>query len=190
MEVVCEENEIKIRYLEKNNGDIETLCNWLNTEDVYKYYGSSKYKSVEFIREKYGKRIDDEDIYPCIIEYNGKSIGYVQFYKVNLNNYDLDKENFEKLVKQDDIVYAIDIFLAEDINRNKGIGTKTLKLLIKTLLTKYKADTILIDPKTNNLRAIKCYKKCGFQESFITKKREEHDGIKYDNIIMKIKKEI
>ena len=37
-----------------------------------------------------------------------------------------------------------------------------------------------------NIRAQKAYKKCGFKECFIAKKREEKDGIKYDNLIMKI----
>ena len=36
--------------------------------------------------------------------------------------------------------------------------------------------------------SIACYKKCGFKECFIAKQREEKDGIKYDNLIMKIEK--
>ena len=45
---------------------------------------------------------------------------------------------------------------------------------------------ILIDPKTTNKRAIECYRKCGFKDICVIPKREEKDGIKYDNLIMKI----
>lgn len=57
-----------------------------------------------------------------------------------------------------------------------------------TLLNKYKADIILIDPKTNNKRAIKCYQKVGFKECCIIKNREKMNGKLYDNVIMKIEK--
>ena len=83
---------------------------------------------------------------------------------------------------------SIDIFIAELGYRNKGLGTEIIKLLNKTLFEKYNANVIVIDPKVNNSRAIACFKKCGFKECFIAKQREEKDGIKYDNLIMKIEK--
>ena len=46
----------------------------------------------------------------------------------------------------------------------------------------------VICKNNENSRAIACYKKCRFKECFIAEKREEKDGIKYDNLIMKIEK--
>ena len=188
MNIVCNDDEIIIRLLEKDSNDIECLYNWLNKEEVYKYYGDANNRDFNYVRKKYEEKIFDENTFPCIIECNKISIGYVQFYIINYVNYDIEKELFDKIISKDEVVFAIDIFIADSINRNKGIGSRVIKLLVNTLFSIYDADSILIDPKVNNKRAINCYKKCGFKECFIVKEREEQNGIKYDNLIMKIKK--
>lgn len=188
MEVICSNNRITIRLLEKNNKDIVCLYNWLNNKNVYEFYGDSNEKSFTFVKQKYENKIKDNTTYPCIIEYNKNNIGYVQFYSINNKNYELTEEQFANISNKSDKVFAIDIFIAELEYINKGLGTEIIKLLNKTLFEKYNVDVIVIDPKVNNSRAIACYKKCGFKECFIAKKREEKDGIKYDNLIMKIEK--
>ena len=185
MNIVCSDNEIRVRYLEKDDNDFRLLHKWLSSESVYKYYGDSGEKELDFVKEKYGNKIDDESQFPCIIEFNNIPIGYIQFYEVN-DNYDLSEEQMSSLANKNDKVMAIDIFIGEDRYRDKGIGSKVLKLLISALFEKYEADCILIDPKTNNPRAIACYKKCGFKECFVVDQREEKDGVLYDNLIMKI----
>lgn len=50
------------------------------------------------------------------------------------------------------------------------------------------ADAIMIDPKTHNLRAIRCYHKCGFHDLFVVPQREALDGVYYDSLIMGVKK--
>lgn len=188
MEVICSNSKIIIRLLEKNKKDIKCLYNWLNNKDVYEFYGDSNERSFAFVKQKYESKIEDNSIYPCIIEYNKNSIGYLQFYSINNKNYGLTEKQFANITNKSNKIFAIDIFIAELEYRNRGIGTEIIKLLNKTLFEKYNADAIVIDPKVNNSRAIACYKKCGFKECIIAKQREEKDGIKYDNLIMKIEK--
>ena len=190
MSLICKNDNILIRTLEKNSNDIQSLYEWLNNKNVYKYYGDSNEQNFDFVKQKYENKIDDKTMFPCIIEVDKKSVGYIQFYNVNYENYDLTKQLYEKIASKNDNAFAIDIFIGEDDYRDKGIGTKVIKLLIKALFEKYNADVILIDPKTDNYRAIACYKKCGFKECFIVKNREEKDGIKYDNLIMSIHKQV
>lgn len=189
MHIVCSDNELSIRYLEKNNNDFKLIWNWLNNENVYEFYGDNGEKQFDFVKEKYGKKIDDETQFPCIIEFNNIPIGYIQFFEVTADNYDLSSKQMNMLGSYTDKILGIDLFIGEDNFRDKGIGSRALKLLISTLFEKYGADVIVIDPKTNNPRAIACYKKCGFKECFIAPKREEKDGALYDNLIMKINQE-
>ncbi|MBR2704471.1 MAG: GNAT family N-acetyltransferase [Clostridia bacterium] len=189
MHIVCNDNELSIRYLEKSDDDFKLIWTWLNNENVYAFYGDSGEKQFDFVKEKYGKKIDDETQFPCIIVFNGGPIGYIQFFEVTGDNYDLSSEQMSKLCNYTDKVIGIDLFIGEDNFRDKGIGSRVLKLLTSTLFKRYGADVIVIDPKTNNPRAIACYKKCGFKECFIAPKREEKDGVFYDNIIMKIDQE-
>lgn len=190
MNIVCSDNEITIRHMENKDYDFHMLHNWLSSKFVYEYYGDSGEKDLNFVKEKYLRKLNSDTEFPCIIEYKGKAIGYIQFYEVDRAEYDLSDVQYKELnMKKEDRAFAIDLFIGEDGYRDKGIGTKVLKLMIDAIFSKYKADIVLIDPKTNNPRAIACYKKCGFKECFIANKREEKDGILYDNIIMKIEKE-
>ncbi len=188
MSIICELNEISIRELTKDKQDIERLLKWKNNEKVAKYYDGIKKYTIDEVRSKYINKIDEEGMFPCIIEFNKLPIGYIQFYNIDSTIYEIPEEKYKELVEDNQKAMAIDLFIGEDDYRDKGIGTKTIKILIDTLFNKYKVDLILIDPKTNNGRAIKCYKKCGFQECFIQKNREEMNGILYDNLIMVIKK--
>lgn len=186
--IICELNEIKIRLLEDTEEDMIILTNWFNNEEVSKYYGGIDIYTIEKVTQKYSSKIKEENVYPCMIEYNNKPIGYIQFYKINNEIYEITKEDYDKLVSSGKTAMAIDLFIGDTSLRNKGIGTKILKLLIKTIFEKYDTDVILIDPKVNNPRAISCYKKSGFIECFIIKNREKMNGILYDNVMMKIEK--
>ena len=186
MNIICSDNEIIIRLLENDDKDFHLLHDWLSSKFVYDYYGDSGEKDFEFVKEKYVRKLNDEKQYPCIIEYEGKAIGYIQFFEVNRAEYDLSEDEYSKLGCYGKIVFGIDMFIGEDGYRDKGLGTRALKMLVNSIFSKYEADIILIDPKTINLRAIACYRKAGFKEQFIVSEREEKDGVKYDNLIMKI----
>ncbi len=189
MNVICNDEDITIRLIEKDSDDIEAIYKWLNQDSVSKYYGDSREKDLSYVREKYFNKIADSNMYPCIIEYNHNKIGYIQFYKTNYTEYDIPEDKYLKIATPTDNVIAIDLFIGNDEYRDKGVGTRILKSLINTLFKEYKADVLLIDPKTNNPRAIACYKKAGFNECFIIEQREEINGTKYDNLIMKIDKQ-
>ncbi len=184
--IICESDEIRVRKLTKNLQDMRYILKWLNNKKVSKYYGGIKDYTINEIIEKYSKKVDEKELTACIIELDEKPIGYLQFYNVNNETYEISKLKYKEIVKDNQKAVAIDLFLGDDNSRDKGIGTKTIKMLIATLFNQYKTDVILIDPKINNERAIKCYKKCGFKECFVIKEREEMNGILYDNLIMKI----
>ena len=186
MKVICKESEIMIRYLENTDYDMNCMLNWLNNKKISDYYGDSKKYTLKEIKNKYIKKIESKVENPCIIEYNNKPIGYIQYYIVDSEEYEIPQEIFSNIVKQNEKAIAIDLFIGEDDFRDKGIGTKTLKLLINEIFNDHSINAILIDPKTSNKRAIECYRKCGFKDICIIPNREEKDGIKYDNLIMKI----
>ena len=188
MDIICSDNEIIIRLLENDDNDFHLLHNWLSSKFVYDYYGDSGEKDFKFVMEKYMGKLESGNQYPCIIEYDNKPIGYIQFFIVDKEEYDLSEEQYSNLGCDGKKVFGIDMFIGEDGYRDRGLGTKVLKIMVDAIFSKYEADTILIDPKTINLRAIACYRKAGFKDQFIAYQREEKDGVKYDNLIMKIDK--
>ena len=80
------------------------------------------------------------------------------------------------------------MFLGETALRGRGLGTRALKLLLHALFDRYGADAVMIDPKTHNTRAIRCYRKAGFQDLFVVPSRELQDGVYHDSLIMGIRK--
>jgi aminoglycoside 6'-N-acetyltransferase len=177
--------EIQIRKMEYKPEDFDVLEKWLNDEQVQEYYEG---KSVSFTREqiinKFGPRVLGEDyVTPCIIEYNGSSIGYIQYYRSSKQ----EQEDYSIDIIKD--VYGIDLFIGETLYWNKGIGTTALKLVLRYLFMEIKADLVCVDPYTWNLRAIRCYEKCGFKKIKILEKRELFEGLYKDSQIMVVTNE-
>lgn len=52
MDIICINNEIVIRKLEKYNTDFELLHKWLNNEKVFEHYGDNGEKNFEFVKQK------------------------------------------------------------------------------------------------------------------------------------------
>ena len=67
---------------------------------------------------------------------------------------------------------AIDIWIGEETDLNKGYGTKMMELVIKRCFYESDINGILIDPLKTNLKAHRFYKRLGFE--FI--KEREFDG--------------
>ena len=81
-------------------------------------------------------------------EYDGKKIGYIQFYQ-------LDNKTKKEYGYFTENVYGTDQFIGEIANWNKGIGTLLVKSMIKFLIEDKNADRIVVDSQTKNMRGDK-----------------------------------
>ncbi|WP_061342903.1 GNAT family N-acetyltransferase [Clostridium botulinum] len=84
-------------------------------------------------------------------------------------------------------VYSIGITIGKKY-WSRGYGQDSIKTLIKYLFDDLNAKRIQLEVVSENIRAIKCYKKCGFIEEKIRKARYYMDGKYTDIIIMGILK--
>ena len=85
-------------------------------------------------------------------------------------------------------VFSIGITIASRY-WNRGYGQDSIKLLIDYLFEELKAIKVQLEVIKYNVRAITCYKKCGFTEEFQQKGICYLDGKCVDTIIMGILKE-
>lgn len=173
--ILCKNNELIIRDLEKK--DKYLMLKWLSNKEILKYYeGRDKIYDMRKIDAKF---YSNRDKNRCIIEYYKKPIGYIQFYPII-------KDTLEKygLYKDYGITYGTDQFIGESIYLGKRIGESFMNLIISYLKDKEKINTILLDPQIKNKRAIKCYKKCGFEILKLLPKHELHEGELKDCLLM------
>ncbi len=100
-----------------------------------------------------------------IAELNGEPIGFIQIIDPFL-----EETSYWGEVKPNK--KAIDIWIGEEQNLNKGYGTKMMELAIERSFKDKSIDGILIDPLKSNNKAQRFYEKLGFE--FIEER--EFDG--------------
>ncbi|MDQ0207488.1 GNAT family N-acetyltransferase [Alkalicoccobacillus murimartini] len=169
---------LKVRQLEKEDNVL--LAKWLSSSSVLEFYeGRDNPFDVEKVNEVFYET-DDEEV-KCIVEYKGKEIGYIQYYQLN-------DETKKEYGYQDENIYGTDQFIGELEFWNKGIGTLLVTSMINFLVEHKRADRIVMDPQARNIRAIKCYEKCGFKKIKELPNRELHEGKYQDCWLMEYHK--
>jgi aminoglycoside 6'-N-acetyltransferase len=149
--------------------DCHTLARWLSDPRILEFYeGRDNPFDLQKVQDKFFDR--DNNVERCIIEYDGEDIGYIQYYQ-------LDKETSELYGYEDrETIYGTDQFIGEVEFWNKGIGQVLVKEMTEFLVNQKKANKVVMDPRIENERAIKCYEKNGFQKVKLLPKRELHEG--------------
>ena len=133
-----------INFRDLSSNDFLKLYEWCKQEFIYEWF-EQRILSYDEIVSKYSKKLKEGKQHLYIIRYDNKDIGLVQIYKYEGNTYEYD------------------LFIGEENYLDKGIGTKVVNKINNIIYTEYKADSIILRPFKRNIRAIKCYLKCGFK---------------------------
>ncbi|KGP71168.1 GNAT family N-acetyltransferase [Pontibacillus yanchengensis] len=151
-------HEVSIRPMSPT--DFLLMTKWLQDEEVLQYYGNPDDPySYERILEKYSPRLNgEEDVPPFIVERDTDPIGFMQSYPVK-------KEDAKAWGLPENKTYiGIDQFIGEPRLWGKGIGTQMVKRFVVDVMIHKNPDGIVLDPEVHNMRAIRCYEKCGFKK--------------------------
>lgn len=157
-------NSLQFRRLGEK--DLNLLYDWFTEPTINQMYARNQTWSLENIQKKYLPRIlGQEDVPSFIIFKNNNPIGFIQYYCLTVSlpegiegyNNPLFKEYIPSQLA------GIDLFIARANDRGKGLGGSIMNQFISEYLTQFRA--ILVDPNSNNNRAIRCYEKAGFVES-------------------------
>ena len=159
-------------YLRKLNIEDASIryCNWLNDPEVNKYLETRKVTIEElrvYIKEKNEK--NNCLLFGIFDKNKNEHIGNIKI------------EAFHTGVH-------IGILIGEREYWNKGIGTEATKLLVKHAFDTLDIKSIYLGVIPQNKGAIRIYEKVGFKVKQIIPNGIDHDGIKYDKIVMEIKK--
>ena len=186
--IIAKHDDITIRSMEPVPEDYNLFLKWMTDPETMKYWdGMTVTFTYEKVVEHYKGHMEEE-VTQCIIEYQQFPIGYCQYSVIDAEEYEVPREQYDAYVNADEKVYEIDIFIGNVDLRNRGLGTRIMRILMNALFNEQGADVILIDPKIHNARAIRCYHKCGFKDLFVVPEREEQDGIYHDSLIMGVRK--
>jgi len=137
-------NKVSLRCVERRDLDIfyDIWCN----EDVRKLDGNFRLPpSKEDILNNFNIFVNLDKKYLSIINEKGVVVGYITFKEIN---------EFKN-------VYVLGITIGQNF-WNRGYGQDSINVLLKYLFMDMAAHRVELQVLDFNLRAIQCYKKCGF----------------------------
>lgn len=181
--MLLQEGDLMIRDLRA--ADEGALLRWLTDPAVLEFYeGRDKAFTPELVREHFYDD-SDQNMHRCIIEQNGNPIGYLQYYLLwneeDFDAYDVETES----VSVERPVFAMDQFIGEPRLWGQGLGRRFVGMMQRHLAGKENAFAILLDPRADNERAIRCYEACGFRKVKLLPEHELHEGVEADCWLMR-----
>ena len=171
---------VAFRRMQDAQDDYEQLARWLTDERVLEFYeGRDNPFPLERVKAKYSPRVlETDDVTPCFILFEGRPVGFIQYYPHDADErhaYGLDNTR---------TAYGMDLFIGEPDLWDQGLGAQAVALLRDYLFDALEADAITLDPETWNIRAIRCYEKCGFRKTMLLPAHEMHEGLMRDSCLM------
>ena len=164
--MLLQNGNLMIRKLEEK--DKFLLIKWLSNPSILEFYeGRDNPFNLEKVEKAFYPPEDDE--VRCIVEFEDHDIGYIQFYP-------LDEETKNDYGYVEDNIFGMDQFIGDVGYWNKGIGTLLVSSIVDFLTEEKKAKRVVMDPRSRNTRAIRCYEKCGLKKVKILPKHELHEG--------------
>jgi aminoglycoside 6'-N-acetyltransferase len=157
-----------------NGPDVNLVIGWRADPGVNEWYGGLDEADAASIRADW----QDPWCQRGIIELDGRAVGYIQWYQA-----DADIERAYHL-PPGPAYWGIDLFIGLPERFGQGIGTAAVRMLSDRLLDDGVADTVVIDPRRDNARAIRCYEKAGFTYAHDLPHHELHDGVWYDGVLL------
>jgi len=158
----------KISFKPFTENNLPYWYKWAKEDHVKNTWFLEGYEPVDIIMEKIeGNGYD----FPFLIQAGETPIGYIVY--CDLEAFRTKNPNTKApCTSEPDGTFCIDLYIGEKDYLGKGYGTQIVKDFCRRLFQNPKVKRIVIDPSSDNKRAIRCYEKAGFR--FL---REEHDGV-------------
>ncbi|KFB08499.1 GNAT family N-acetyltransferase [Nitratireductor basaltis] len=134
------------------------LREWLARTHVREWWGEAD-EELGFIKDMVEGR---DTTRPFILEFEGREIGYMQYWFVADNRTPALVAEHPWLLKVPHDAVGVDITIGEEQLVSKGIGTAAVKKMVARLRA-HGHRAIIIDPDRGNARAIRAYEKAGFR---------------------------
>jgi aminoglycoside 6'-N-acetyltransferase len=161
--VLLRDADITVRSMRDDPGDYARIVRWRAEPHVHEWWDPDEpAPSYEEVVEQYRPRTQvDDDTTSCIIERDGRAIGYLQFYRWAST----PEEARAMDVMVDEATYGLDIFIGEVDDIGRGIGTRVVDLLCGYLEDECGASGIALTTELTNHRAQRAYEKAGFRKT-------------------------
>lgn len=134
------------------------LCDWLNRSHLQAWWREGEIKP-DAVKEEYLPPIAGADAArPYLAYLDGEPLGYIQYYLASEGSADWWPDD------PGPGVLGIDQFIADERRLGQGLGTAMVSQFAALLMADAGVTEIRVDPRPDNLRAIRCYSRAGFRK--------------------------
>jgi aminoglycoside 6'-N-acetyltransferase len=177
---LLKDGDLIIRPLRDAAADYEILTRWLQDPKVLEYYGGRDQRfTLSVVQAQYAPRVMAENgKVPCLIEFLKRPVGYMQFCLI------LPAEAAEYGYAADERIFGVDLFIGATELFGCGLGRRSLRCIQSYLFSELGAQRVILDPRVDNIRAIRSYTAAGFRKVRLLPQHEQHEGRMVDCWLM------
>ena len=145
--------------------DLKLVYQWFQEPTINQLYARGQTLSFKDIENKYLPRLTGYDNVPSFIIYSdNKPIGFIQYYCLSEHHPEGIHEKSPLFIGYlPDQIAGIDLYIAAQEDRGQGLVVVIINQFIDEFLRHFRL--IVVDPSCDNIQAIACYKKAGFERS-------------------------
>ncbi|MDQ4130089.1 MAG: acetyltransferase [Actinomycetota bacterium] len=160
-DVVVSDDAIAIRRMRDDDYDYRLMVGWRNRAHVRRWWDPDEPPlDLATAREEYRPdTLPDAASTACFIERDGVPVGFIQFYRWS----SYAEEAREVGVPFDEGTWGVDIFIGEESETGRGVGTRAMQLLGRHLHSAHGASAVALTVDVDNDVAIRSYRKAGFE---------------------------
>lgn len=168
-------DKIAVRKMNNDDRDRALLLEWLSNPSLTEVaWGEEAPWDAQKIEEHFFEEDENSNEVACIIEYESREIGYIQFYMLDEASY---KFNSEVPYEKFNSGYGIDLFIGPPEFWGKGIGTNVIKSMANYLINTLGAKVVCADPEEDNKRTVQSFIKAGFSPMGKIENYDEPDKV-------------
>ncbi len=162
-----------VRLRAPQRADIPIFVKWFNDPDATRFLLRGPPMGMEEEEAWYDSLVDKEMKVFCIETLDGKLIGNIGIVHLDWANRNGD----------------IGILIGEKGCWSKGYGTEAITLLLGYMFDELNLERISLFCDIENLRAQRCYEKCGFSKEGVLRHHRLQGGKYRDDVTMSILKQ-
>lgn len=151
---------ISVRMMHRSAEDSQLLLSWLTDPRVTANSWNEDLPWDESkVQDHFFSSAEGENVTRCIIEYEGRPIGYIQYAPVEKDSYRFSEQiPYERFSGG----YGIDLFIGEPELWGRGIGSSAVRSMKDYLIGTLGAAVVCADPVETNIQSVRCCVKAGF----------------------------
>lgn len=150
---------LSVRMMDRSAEDSQLLLSWLTDPRVTANSWNEDVPWDELkVRRHFFPSADDK-VTRCIIEYNSRPVGYIQYAPVEEDSYRFTAQiPYERFSGG----YGLDLFIGKPELWGHGIGPTAVRGMKDYLFAALGATVVCADPAETNIRSVRCCLKAGF----------------------------